>query len=160
MIKGTEKPNEYIVLSAHFDSWDGASGATDNGTGTITMMEAMRILKKVYPNPKRTIIVGHWGSEEQGLNGSRGLRRGSPGDRRRTSAPAGTRTTARAASPGSAPGPFTNAHRANLIRGCTRVPSSITGWVRLGGMAAPAGKRRHRPTAGPSSARRRAGATA
>jgi Zn-dependent M28 family amino/carboxypeptidase len=70
-IKGTEKPNEYVMLSAHFDSWDGATGATDNGTGTMVMMEAMRILKKVYPNPKRTILVGHWGSEEQGLNGSR-----------------------------------------------------------------------------------------
>ena len=70
-IKGTEKPDEYVLLSAHFDSWDGGTGATDNGTGTITMMEAMRLLKKYYPNPKRTIIVGHWGSEEQGLNGSR-----------------------------------------------------------------------------------------
>jgi len=70
-IKGSEKPNEYVILSAHFDSWDGGSGATDNGTGTLVMMEAMRILKKVYPNPKRTILVGHWASEEQGLNGSR-----------------------------------------------------------------------------------------
>ncbi|NEM97533.1 M20/M25/M40 family metallo-hydrolase [Pontibacter burrus] len=70
-IKGTEKPNEYVILSAHFDSWDGGTGATDNGTGTIVMMEAMRILKKMYPNPKRTILAGHWGSEEQGLNGSR-----------------------------------------------------------------------------------------
>jgi len=70
-IKGTEKPDEYVILSAHFDSWDGGTGATDNGTGTIVMMEAMRILKKMYPNPKRTILVGHWGSEEQGLNGSR-----------------------------------------------------------------------------------------
>ena len=70
-IPGSEKPNEYIVLSAHFDSWDGGTGATDNATGTITMMEAARILKEVYPNPKRTIIVGLWGSEEQGLNGSR-----------------------------------------------------------------------------------------
>ncbi|HEX8061152.1 MAG TPA: M20/M25/M40 family metallo-hydrolase, partial [Cyclobacteriaceae bacterium] len=70
-IKGSEKPNEYVMLSAHFDSWDGATGATDNGTGTLVMMEAMRILRKVYPNPKRTILVGHWGSEEQGLNGSR-----------------------------------------------------------------------------------------
>ena len=69
-IKGTEKPDEYVVMSAHFDSWDGGSGATDNGTGTVIMMEAMRILKKVYPNPKRTIVVGHWNSEEQGLNGS------------------------------------------------------------------------------------------
>jgi len=70
-LKGKQKPNEYVMLSAHFDSWDGASGATDNGSGTILMMEAMRILKKFYPNPKRTILVGHWGSEEQGLNGSR-----------------------------------------------------------------------------------------
>jgi len=72
-IKGTEKPDEYVMLSAHFDSWDGATGATDNGTGTIVMLEAMRILKLFYPNPKRTILVGHWGSEEQGLNGSRGF---------------------------------------------------------------------------------------
>lgn len=70
-IKGKEKPDEYVMLSAHFDSWDGAQGATDNGTGTLTMMEAMRILKLFYSNPKRTILVGHWGSEEQGLNGSR-----------------------------------------------------------------------------------------
>ena len=70
-IKGIEKPAEYVMLSTHFDSWDGGTGATDNGTGTLVMMEAMRILKLVYPNPKRTIIAGHWGSEEQGLNGSR-----------------------------------------------------------------------------------------
>ena len=47
------------------------SGATDNGTGTITMLEAMRILRQVYPKPKRTIVVGHWSGEEQGLVGSR-----------------------------------------------------------------------------------------
>lgn len=70
-IKGTELPNEYVMLSAHFDSWDAGSGTTDNGTGTVVMLEAMRILKKVYPNPKRTILVGHWGGEEQGLNGSK-----------------------------------------------------------------------------------------
>jgi hypothetical protein len=70
-IKGSEKPDEYVILSAHFDSWDGGTGATDNGTGTLTMMEAMRILQKVLPHPKRTILVGHWGSEEEGLNGSR-----------------------------------------------------------------------------------------
>lgn len=69
-IKGFQKPEEYVILSAHFDSWDGGTGATDNGTGTLVMMEAMRILKKLYPNPKRTILAGHWGSEEQGLNGS------------------------------------------------------------------------------------------
>ena len=70
-LRGSEKPDEYIMLSAHLDSWDGASGATDNGTGTITMLEAVRILRQAYPNPKRTIIVGHWGGEEQGLIGSR-----------------------------------------------------------------------------------------
>jgi len=70
MIPGTERPDEYILLSAHLDTWGGATGATDNGTGTITMMEAMRILREVYPNPRRTILAGHWNAEEQGLNGS------------------------------------------------------------------------------------------
>jgi hypothetical protein len=70
-IKGGEKPDEYVMLSAHFDSWDGGSGATDNGTGTITMLEAMRILRQVLPHPRRTILVGHWSGEEQGLIGSR-----------------------------------------------------------------------------------------
>lgn len=71
MLRGTELPDEYVVLSAHFDSWDGGSGATDNGTGSITMLEAMRILSETYPEPKRTIVIGLWASEEQGLNGSR-----------------------------------------------------------------------------------------
>jgi carboxypeptidase Q len=70
-IPGTERPDEYVMLSAHFDSWDGSSGATDNGTGTVLMMETMRILREVLPSPGRTILVGHWGGEEQGLNGSR-----------------------------------------------------------------------------------------
>lgn len=69
-LRGRQLPDEYIVLSAHFDSFDSSSGATDNGTGTIMMMEAMRILKTTYPNPKRTIVVGHWGGEEQGEHGS------------------------------------------------------------------------------------------
>jgi carboxypeptidase Q len=70
-IPGTERPDEYVILSAHFDSWDAGSGATDNGTGTTTMLEAMRILRQTYPQPKRTILIGLWGGEEQGLNGSR-----------------------------------------------------------------------------------------
>jgi carboxypeptidase Q len=77
-LKGRELPNEYVLLSAHLDSWHGATGATDNGTGTITMLEAMRILKETYPNPRRTIVVGHWGSEEQGLNGSRAFTEDHP----------------------------------------------------------------------------------
>jgi len=69
-VRGSEKPDEYVMLSAHLDSWDGASGATDNGTGTIIMLEAMRILRAAYPNPKRTIVAGHWSGEEQGDIGS------------------------------------------------------------------------------------------
>ena len=69
-VRGSEKPNEYVMLSSHLDSWDAGSGATDNGTGTVVMLEAMRILRAVYPNPKRTIIAGHWTGEEQGDIGS------------------------------------------------------------------------------------------
>lgn len=77
-LKGSEKPEEYVVLSAHFDSWDGGSGATDNGTGSVTMLEAARLLREFYPNPKRTIIIGLWGGEEQGLNGSRAFTEDRP----------------------------------------------------------------------------------
>lgn len=77
-LKGTELPDEYVLLGAHLDSWHGAAGATDNGTGTIMMLEAMRILKEVYPNPRRTILVGHWGAEEMGLIGSSSFREDHP----------------------------------------------------------------------------------
>ncbi len=77
-LRGTEVPDEYVVLSAHLDSWHGATGATDNGTGTITMLEAMRILREAYPRPRRTILVGHWGGEEQGLIGSRAFTEDHP----------------------------------------------------------------------------------
>lgn len=69
-LKGTELPDEYVILSAHLDSWHSATGATDNGTGTLTMLEAMRILRETYPRPRRTILVGHWGGEELGMIGS------------------------------------------------------------------------------------------
>ncbi len=71
VIPGSEVPGEFVMLSAHFDSWDGSSGATDNGTGTITMLEAARLLAHAYPTPRRTILIGHWSGEEQGLVGSR-----------------------------------------------------------------------------------------
>jgi carboxypeptidase Q len=77
-IRGSGKPDEYVVLSSHFDTWDAASGATDNGTGTLIMMEAMRILKQVYPRPKRTIISGHWVAEEQGTHGSKAFAEDHP----------------------------------------------------------------------------------
>src|SRR5690606_19267526 len=70
-IPGTEFPDEYVILSAHLDSWEGGTGATDNGTGVIAMMEVARVLQKVLRNPRRAILIGRWGSEEQGLNGSR-----------------------------------------------------------------------------------------
>ncbi len=77
-LKGTELPNEYVMLSAHLDSWAGAEGATDNGTGTLTMLEAMRILQATYPQPRRTILVGHWGAEEEGAIGSRSFAEDHP----------------------------------------------------------------------------------
>lgn len=77
-LPGTELPDEYVLLGAHLDSWHAASGATDNGTGTITMLEAMRILKETYPNPRRTILVGHWGAEEMGAIGSNAFREDHP----------------------------------------------------------------------------------
>jgi hypothetical protein len=70
-IRGSDKPTEYVVLGAHFDSWDGGDGSTDNGTGTVIVMEAARLLRLAYPKPKRTIIIAHWNGEEQGIIGSR-----------------------------------------------------------------------------------------
>lgn len=73
-IPGTDKvlKNEVVLLGAHIDSWHGGTGAADNASGCIVMMEALRILKSIGASPKRTIRVALWGGEEQGLNGSRG----------------------------------------------------------------------------------------
>lgn len=62
--------NELVIIGGHFDSWHGATGATDNGAGSIVMMETMRILKQLNPAMKRTIRIVLWGGEEQGLLGS------------------------------------------------------------------------------------------
>lgn len=72
-IKGTEKPDEVVIVSGHIDSWDGpgSQGALDNGTGTCTALEAARILNKIGAKPKRTIRFILWSGEEQGLFGSR-----------------------------------------------------------------------------------------
>ena len=67
---GTEKPDEFVIVCGHLDSWHQATGATDNGTGTCTTMEAARILAAVGAKPKRTIRFILWGGEEQGLLGS------------------------------------------------------------------------------------------
>ncbi|HOW09116.1 MAG: M20/M25/M40 family metallo-hydrolase [Bacteroidales bacterium] len=73
-IPGTDKllKNEVVLLGAHIDSWHGGTGAADNASGCIVMMEALRILKNLDVAPRRTIRVALWGGEEQGLNGSRG----------------------------------------------------------------------------------------
>ncbi len=69
-IPGTDKKDELVMLGAHLDSWHAGTGATDNGAGTIVMMEAVRILKALDIKPRRTIRIGLWSGEEQGLLGS------------------------------------------------------------------------------------------
>src|SRR5579862_7065006 len=75
-IPGTDKKDEVVMLGAHLDSWHAGTGATDNGAGTIVMMEAMRILKELDKQfgikPRRTIRIGLWSGEEEGLLGSQG----------------------------------------------------------------------------------------
>ena len=68
---GTTKADEYVIVCGHLDSWDGASGAVDNGTGVSTAMEAARLLSAAGVRPQRTIRFILWGGEEQGLLGSR-----------------------------------------------------------------------------------------
>jgi hypothetical protein len=72
--------DEIVLLGAHFDSVAAATGATDNATGCAAMMEAMRILKAVGVRPRRTIRIGLWGGEEEGLLGSRAYVREHLGD--------------------------------------------------------------------------------
>jgi hypothetical protein len=71
-LPGTDKKDEVVMLGAHLDSWHAGTGATDNGAGTIVMMEAMRILKTLDIKPRRTIRIGLWSGEEEGLLGSQG----------------------------------------------------------------------------------------
>ncbi|MBI3131118.1 MAG: M20/M25/M40 family metallo-hydrolase [Acidobacteria bacterium] len=70
-LRGTEKPDEIIVLGAHLDSWDLGTGTTDNGTGVTAVMEAFRALAAQKVKPKRTIRVVLFSGEEQGLYGSK-----------------------------------------------------------------------------------------
>ena len=73
-IPGTDESlkSEVVMLGAHMDCWHGATGATDNGTGVVVAMEAVRILKTIGAKPRRTIRIVLWSGEEQGLLGSRG----------------------------------------------------------------------------------------
>jgi carboxypeptidase Q len=69
-IPGTTKPDEVVMVGGHFDSWQGATGATDNGTGSSVALEAVRILAALHKPMARTVRVGLWGGEEEGLYGS------------------------------------------------------------------------------------------
>jgi len=69
-IPGTDKPEEIVLLGAHLDSFDGASGAADNGSGVATMMEAMRLLAASGAKPRRTIMMVAFSAEENGLKGA------------------------------------------------------------------------------------------
>ena len=136
-IKGSQKPNEYVLLSAHFDSWDSSSGATDNGTGTLVMMEALRILKQVYPNPKRTILVGHWSGEEQGLIGSRAFAADHPeivsGLQAQFNQDNGTGRVVRVSASGLVDA------SGSLASWLSRLPSEIAQYITFGFAGAPAG---------------------
>ena len=70
-LPGTDKADEVVMIGAHFDSWHGGTGATDNAAGSAVMMEAMRILKTTGVRLRRTVRIALWGGEEQGLLGSK-----------------------------------------------------------------------------------------
>ncbi|MBI1966738.1 MAG: M20/M25/M40 family metallo-hydrolase [Gemmatimonadetes bacterium] len=71
-IPGSDLQSQVVMIGAHLDSWFGATGATDNGAGSVVVMEAMRILKTLGLRPRRTIRVALWSGEEQGMLGARG----------------------------------------------------------------------------------------
>ncbi len=69
-IRGSERPDEWILIGAHLDSWDFGTGAQDNGTGAISVLEIGRALMSLGKAPRRSIRLALWGGEEQGLLGS------------------------------------------------------------------------------------------
>ena len=87
-IPGTDKADEVVMLGGHLDSWQGGTGATDNGAGCSVMMEAMRIIQTLGLKPRRTIRIALWSGEEQGLLGSRAYVRQHFGYRGDPNAPA------------------------------------------------------------------------
>jgi len=70
-LPGTDKADEIVMLGAHFDSWHSGTGATDNAAGSAVMIEAMRILKQSGVKLRRTVRIGLWSGEEEGLLGSK-----------------------------------------------------------------------------------------
>ncbi|HEU4837418.1 MAG TPA: M28 family metallopeptidase [Pyrinomonadaceae bacterium] len=73
-LRGTEKPDEIILISGHFDSWDVGQGAHDDGGGCIAAWEAVRLLKELGLKPRRTIRVVLYTNEENGLRGGNAYR--------------------------------------------------------------------------------------
>lgn len=71
-LPGGDLADQYVMIGGHLDSWHYGTGATDNASGSLVMMEAMRILKSLGVTPRRTIRIALWSGEEQGLLGSRG----------------------------------------------------------------------------------------
>ncbi len=84
-LTGSEKPNEFVVVGAHLDSWDLGQGTTDNGTGTCVVLETARIIAKSGVRPKRTIRFCLFTGEEQGLYGSKEFVKAHKDDMARTS---------------------------------------------------------------------------
>jgi len=80
-IPGTDLKDEVVMIGAHLDSWHSSTGTTDNAAGSAVMLEAMRILKTLDLNPRRTIRIGLWGGEEQGLIGSQSYVKRTFGER-------------------------------------------------------------------------------
>ena len=70
-IRGRERPDEVVVVSGHFDSWDVGTGSTDDGGGCIVTWEALRLMKKLNLQPRRTVRVVLYTNEENGLAGGR-----------------------------------------------------------------------------------------
>ncbi|HMF10784.1 MAG TPA: M20/M25/M40 family metallo-hydrolase, partial [Gemmataceae bacterium] len=70
-LPGSEKPDEFVILGAHLDSWDLAQGTTDNGTGSCVVLESARLLAKSGVRPRRTVRFCLFTGEEQGLYGSK-----------------------------------------------------------------------------------------
>ncbi len=70
-IPGTTKKDEVVMLGGHLDSWQGGTGATDNGTGSSVAIEAIRILTQLHKPMARTVRIALWGGEEEGLLGSK-----------------------------------------------------------------------------------------
>lgn len=70
-IPGSDLKDEIVMIGAHMDSWHSGTGATDNGAGVAATMEAVRIIKALKLQPRRTIRIGLWTGEEEGLLGSK-----------------------------------------------------------------------------------------